>query len=274
MSYRQAQLLLDDPLVRVGEVACHAPQSVRCGAPECSGNTEFVLTRRGVFAVHRRGETVVADAATVLVLAAGDEYRVAHPGLGGDTSTALAFAPEITQEALGGRRASHGTLRAATQVAAWRMVAGLRRQADRLAAVEAAMLVLDAVSADLAADVTSTQLRPRARRRAEDVRALLACDPGARWRLDQVAHAVHCSPFHLARQFRAATGETISRYLLRLRLSLALERIAAGETSLARLAEELGFAHHSHLTAHFHAMFATTPSQLRTILTADQRDHS
>jgi AraC family transcriptional regulator len=85
---------------------------------------------------------------------------------------------------------------------------------------------------------------------------------------------VHCSPFHLARQFRAATGQTIARHLLRLRLSLALERIAAGETSLARLASDLGFAHHSHLTARFHAMFATTPSQLRTILTAHQRSAS
>jgi AraC-like DNA-binding protein len=217
---------------------------------------------------------VVADPATVVVLAAGEEYRVTHPASGGDTCMALAFTPEIVQEALGGHHAPHSTLRAATQLAAWQLTAGLRRGAGGLAAVEAAMLLLDAVTADLAAQAAAPQPAPRARQRAEEVRALLACDPGAAWRLDQVARAVHCSPFHLARQFRAATGETISRYLLRLRLGLALERIAAGETSLALLAHELGFAHHSHLTARFRAMFATTPSQLRTILTAHQPGRS
>jgi AraC-like DNA-binding protein len=274
MGYRHTEPLLDDPLVRVGEVACRAPRSARCGAPEYSRDTQFVLPRSGVFAVHRRGEMVAADAATVVVLAAGEEYQVTHPADGGDTCTALAFAPEITQEALSGHRAPHSTLRAATQLAAWRLTAGLRRGACSLAAVEAAMVLLDAVTADLAARAAAPQPGPRARQRAEEVRALLACDPGAAWRLDQVARAVHCSPFHLARQFRAATGQTIGRYLLRLRLGLALERIAAGETSLARLAQDLGFAHHSHLTARFHAMFATTPSQLRTIVTAHQRSPS
>jgi len=274
MGYRHSELLLDDPLVRVGDVACRAPRSTRCSAPEYSRDTGLVLPRSGVFAVHRRGEMVAADAATAVVLAAGEEYRVAHPADGGDTCTVLAFAPEIAQEALAGRGASHGTLRAATQLAAWRLTAGLRRGPGQLAAVEAAMLVLDAVTVDLAAQPAASRLSPQARRRAEEVRALLACDPAAPWRLDQVARAVHCSPFHLARQFRAATGQTIADHLLRLRLSLALERIAAGETSLARLAHDLGFAHHSHLTARFHAMFATTPSQLRTILTAHQRSPS
>lgn len=274
MGHRHTELLLGDPLVRVADVACRAPRSIRYGAPEYSRDTEFVLPRSGVFAVYRRGEMVAASAATVVVLAAGEEYRVAHPAVGGDACTALAFAPEIAQEALPGRRAPHGMLSAATQLAAWRLTAGLRRGAGNLAAVEAAMLLLDAVTADLASQAAAPRPGPRARQRAEEVRALLAGDPGAAWRLEQVARAVHCSPFHLARQFRAATGETISRYLLRLRLGLALERIAVGETSLARLAHDLGFAHHSHLTASFHAMFAATPSQLRTILTAHQRDRS
>jgi AraC family transcriptional regulator len=112
------------------------------------------------------------------------------------------------------------------------------------------------------------RLGPAARRRVEDVRALLAARPGAAWRLDSVARAVHCSPFHLARQFRAATGETIARYLLRLRLAAALERLAAGETELARLAADVGFAHHSHLSARFRAAYGVTPSEARKMVTA------
>jgi AraC-like DNA-binding protein len=78
-------------------------------------------------------------------------------------------------------------------------------------------------------------------------------------------------PFHLARKFRAVTGESISRYLLRLRLGLALDRIAAGETELARLAVELGFAHHSHFSARFRSVFGTTPSQARSELASGPR---
>jgi AraC family transcriptional regulator len=83
---------------------------------------------------------------------------------------------------------------------------------------------------------------------------------------------VHSSPFHLARQFRAVTGESVSRYLLRLRLGLALDRLAAGETELGRLAVELGFAHHSHFSARFRSVFGTTPRQVRGKLASRRSD--
>jgi AraC family transcriptional regulator len=76
---------------------------------------------------------------------------------------------------------------------------------------------------------------------------------------------VDCSPFHLARQFRSITGETIARYLLRLRLAIALERLAEGEDDLMRLACELGFAHHSHFSARFRDVFGLTPSAAREL---------
>jgi AraC family transcriptional regulator len=215
---------------------------------------------------------VVADPCTVLVLAAGEDYRVTHPADGGDACTVLAFPPEITQEALGQSRVSHGILRAGTQLAARRLVVALRQDSAGLRTAEVAMQLLKAIAADVTGQALAQRLGPLARRRAEEVRALLACDPGAAWRLDHIARAVHCSPFHLARQFHAVTGETIWRYLLALRLTLALERIAAGETSMARLADDLGFAHHSHLTACFRVRFASTPSKMRTILTAHRRD--
>jgi AraC-like DNA-binding protein len=100
------------------------------------------------------------------------------------------------------------------------------------------------------------------------VRLLLAARSAEPWRLDALARAVHVSPFHLSRQFRAATGETIARTLLRIRLALALERLAGGEDDLARLALDLGFAHHSHFSARFRAAFGVAPSAMRRIVTA------
>jgi len=256
--------LHDGPLVRIADVACAAPRSDR-GAPEWSAAPELILPRRGVFAVHRHAGVTIADAATAVVLRGGEEYRVSHPAGHGDACTALAFAPAVVEEALGARAPAHGVLRAATQRRVALLTARLRRGATALEADEGALLLLDAVAEDLRDRAPSA---PATARRADAVRALLAADPAADWRLGSVAAAVHCSPFHLARQFRAATGETISRYVLRLRLALAAERIAAGERALAPLAHELGFAHHSHLSARFRALFALTPSELRSLVTA------
>ena len=101
----------------------------------------------------------------------------------------------------------------------------------------------------------------------EDARLLLASAPSHRWRLADVARALHYSPFHLARLFRATTGMGMHRYLVRLRLGLALDRLAQGERDLAILAADLGFAHHSHFTAGFRSVFGTTPAVTRERLT-------
>ena len=251
-------------LVRVADVACCAPRSPR-GALEWSAEPELIVPRRGVFAMHRRDAVTVADATTAVLLGAGDEYRVSHPGGHGDASTVLRFTRDTLDEAVGAPRSMAAPLRPATQRRAALFTAALRRGLDPLAADEGALLML----ADVAADFRTTRVAsPAAERRADAVRALLAADPTAGWRLDAVAAALHSSPFHLARQFRAATGETIARHLTRLRLALAAERIAGGEQDLARLATDLGFAHHSHLSARFRGLFGTTPRELRTIVTA------
>ena len=93
-----------------------------------------------------------------------------------------------------------------------------------------------------------------------------------RWDLGTLGRALRCSPFHLARQFRAATGETISRYLLRLRLGAAVERLAEGERDLAAPATDMGFAHHSHFSARFRGTFGITPTQARDMLTKRKLD--
>jgi AraC family transcriptional regulator len=251
------------PLVRVADVACAAPRSP-CGATEHNAAPELILPRRGVFSVHRHRATAVADAASAVVLRAGEEYRVSHPAGHGDACTTLAFAPDLVEEALGALPPADGTLRPATQRRVALLTARLRRGAGALEADEGALLLLDAVAGDLR---DRAPVAPATSRRADAVRALLASDPAADWRLASVAAAVHCSPFHLARQFRTATGETIARYVMRLRLAVAAERVAGGERDLAPLAHELGFSHHSHFSARFRALFALAPSELRTIVT-------
>ena len=83
-----------------------------------------------------------------------------------------------------------------------------------------------------------------------------------------LAQRIAVSPHHLSRVFKAETGETISRYRNRLRVRLALERLAEGEPCLARLAAELGFADQAHLSRVVRRELGTTPSDLRARLTA------
>jgi AraC family transcriptional regulator len=99
--------------------------------------------------------------------------------------------------------------------------------------------------------------------RAEAVKSYLAGRLGERVKLEEVARAVHASPFHLARVFQQRTDVPIHRYLTQLRLRAALERLADGTDDLTRLALELGFSSHSHFTDAFRRALRRTPSEAR-----------
>jgi AraC-like DNA-binding protein len=98
----------------------------------------------------------------------------------------------------------------------------------------------------------------------DTVREALALDP--RIRVVQLARQAAVSPHHLSRIFAAETGQTISAYRNCLRARIALERVAAGERSLARIAADLGFADHAHLTRVVRRQAGAPPSNLRELL--------
>jgi AraC family transcriptional regulator len=114
-------------------------------------------------------------------------------------------------------------------------------------------------------------LRPRARRDstgvahrslAEAAKARLAESLGDPLPLRELARALHTSPFHLARVFRAETGFSVNGYRSALRLRMALSRLAEDTDGLSALALELGFSSHSHFTDTFRREFGIVPSAL------------
>lgn len=223
-----------------------------------------MVPRRGVFLLHHQGRPVVGDPNTALLFGMGDIYQISHPADGGDRCTVFVFPPELVEDAFGSAAGRHMTLDAAARLYIHLLTRAMAASlADQLEAEEGALVALARHGESACLRVSELQ-----RRRVEEVRALLASQPADPWRLDAIARAVYCSPFHLARQFRAITGESVARYLLRLRLALALDRLARGETELARLAVDLGFAHHSHFSARFRSVFGTTPAAVRTMLTS------
>jgi len=83
-------------------------------------------------------------------------------------------------------------------------------------------------------------------------------------RLAEIAAAVNYSPYHLARLFRAHTGQSMYGYLQQLRLRESLDQAVAGRGTLAELAGRYGFAHHSHYTRMFRQVFGVPPTALRS----------
>ena len=269
MSYLHSDLVFHSLLVRVYDVACHAPQSDYASEEWCSV-AQIIVPRRGVFILNHQGAAIVADPNTALVFGMGDTYQISHPVEGGDQCTVLVFRPELLEDALGSVKTRYGTIQAATQLSMHILTHGMATGViDQLEAEESAILILNALATDFrsAPSLSWQQVSEPQKQRVEEVRALLASQPTEPWHLDSLARTVYCSPFHLARQFRAITDESIARYLLRLRLALALDRLAQGEADLARLAVELGFAHHSHFSARFRSVFGTTPTAVRNMLT-------
>lgn len=232
-------------LTRVTEVTCRMPRGVR-GPEHHAEAPEIVLPRQGAVTLHRGRRATTADPSTAVVFRG--RYRLSHPTDCGDRSLAIRLAPDLHEEAIGEAHVLQPSHRLRVSMAA-------RAVRDE----ETALLLVAAI-----ADAPVLRATPR----IEQVRELLAAQPTERWTLSRIGRTVHCSPYHLARQFRAATGQTIAGYLLGLRLALALDRIERGEDDLARLAAELGFSGHSHLTERFRHAYGSTPSEVRKILTA------
>ncbi len=95
--------------------------------------------------------------------------------------------------------------------------------------------------------------------------AILADDPAA-GSLTSLAARLAVSPFHLSRTFQAQTGITLTRYRNRVRVSRALARLDGGETDLARLAVDLGFADQAHLTRTVKSATGHPPGRVRHLL--------
>ncbi|WP_344660560.1 AraC family transcriptional regulator [Catenulispora subtropica] len=85
--------------------------------------------------------------------------------------------------------------------------------------------------------------------------------------LCSLADLLSVSPFRLSRVFSRRTGVSLTRYRNRVRVGRAMERLGGGETALADLAAELGFADQAHLTRTVRDHVGHTPVALRRLLT-------
>jgi AraC family transcriptional regulator len=81
--------------------------------------------------------------------------------------------------------------------------------------------------------------------------------------LEQMAAAAHLSPYHFARQFRAATGHPPHQYVIARRVERAKQLLCEGDFSLAEVAVHAGFSDQSQFSWHFKRLVGVTPGQFR-----------
>ncbi len=241
--------------------------------------------RHGAFGKHFGRRSVTADVNQAVFFSRGSTYRVSHPADCGDRGTTFAVSPRVLNDIIREldsfiddhpERPFPFVVGPCDSAVFWRH----RELVQRLEAAEADPLEplwADTTALQLIADVLEAAFArhglPRKRRRngteadhadrVEAAKTYLASRLGERITLDEVARAVHTSPFHLVRVFGQRTGVPIHRYLTQLRLRASLERLADGASDLTALALELGFSSHSHFADAFRREFGRTASDVR-----------
>jgi AraC family transcriptional regulator len=82
--------------------------------------------------------------------------------------------------------------------------------------------------------------------------------------LADLAAVARLSPYHFARQFRAATGLPPYQFVLARRIDRAKQLLQGGDdSSLAQVAARAGFSDQSQFTRHFKRLVGVTPRQFR-----------
>jgi AraC-like DNA-binding protein len=276
--------LYQSPLVRARDYTCRACRGGP-GAEEESDSNNIVLMRHGAFCQHFGRRRTTADVNQAVFFSKGSTYRVSHPADCGDRGTVFVVAPRVLNDivreldpAVDDRpdRPFPFVTGPCDTGAFWRHRAFVQRleAADRQPLEP---IWADVTALQLVADVLEAAFRrhqPQAKRRrsrtdddhadrVEAAKTYLAGRLGERVTLDAVARAVHVSPFHLARVFHERAGVPVHRYLTRLRLRAALDRLLGGADDLTALALDLGFSSHSHFTDAFRTEFGRPPSAVR-----------
>jgi AraC family transcriptional regulator len=231
----------------------------------------------GVSQTSSGSSLVQLDPLTAVWHQVGQGYRSSHPWGCGCRGVKLRLGPELA-EPLNWRAQARGlqafTVPPAAQLAIRRLLAGIGRGdvVEPLAIEEEVVRVASAIlsppSRSPTASPATAEVHDRCVHRA---RTYMQRHFRERVRLDQLARVACASPDHLTRIFRRQTGMTLHQYLVRLRLSAALDRLTEGSRDLTALALELGFASHSHFTLAFRECFGAPPSRVRLDIATARR---
>jgi AraC family transcriptional regulator len=270
--------LFASPLVRIAGYRCSTPPG---GVQEkiLSSHT-IVLPASGTCWVESEGQRAIADPNVFLYLNADSPFRTSHRADSEDSGHTLVVRPDLLLEA-GMDQAPRDVRRPFVHLHAPSSPPVFLLKRVLLAHLgrgyPAQSLEVEEVALCVASEALSLQARVANRFRhkpgtpnahqewVENVKAFLGQRFADPIHLEDIAEAVGVSAFHLCRVFKASTGLSIHRYLNRLRLRIALERITDPSLNLMNLALDLGFSSHSHLSYAFRREFGSSPTAFRGV---------
>jgi AraC family transcriptional regulator len=232
----------------------------------------IVFPRNSTMLEYAGGDRFLSSPAVAPLYNRGQEYRRRKISEEGDFCEWFAIAPEVLRELVGRFdpaaadsdrpfRFSHVRVEPRDYLEQRAVVEALSAGAAEPLYVEETML--NVVSRLLARAYRRAAAPPDRHPRAEDAAALLGRTFTENWSLTRIAREVGSSPFHLARSFKRTVGTTIHQHRLVLRLHASLDMLRDGREDISRVAQDLGFADHSHFTAAFRRRFGITPSRYR-----------
>lgn len=247
-------------------ISMEAPQWL---VDEKHDQIRLVFVRSGTYRLRVADIDSVVDPTVAYVARPGDALRIAHKVGATDLLTSIVISQQFADQ-IGVKAPSHswvGATAGDVDLFQRALVARARRGADEFELGEQLANLTQLMLGDQvhAGQLSGSGRRMHTRQKIVDVARELLTENPATLRLTDLAIRVGASQSYLSRAFHQETGDTLSKFRNRLRVRQALERIEAGECDLARLAAELGFSDHPHLTRTIREEVGGSPTIVRRI---------
>jgi AraC-like DNA-binding protein len=250
---------------RVVDHDCRKPAGAR-GSYEYGLDYGLVLVRRGGYWREVNGRGGYLGPTDAFFERPFVEQRIRHHRETGDRCTSI-WLSESAVDALAGDTSVRDepiTTTPAIDLRHRDLIVGLRRGIDRFELDEQLAQLVGAL-AECAAPgrLTASRSTTRAKhhRVVQHAREAIIADPvGADFA--GLAQSLGHTRFHVSRVFSTAAGITLSQFRNRVRVTIALERLADGHENLAVLSADLGFVDQSHLSR---VVRATTGQRLSAL---------
>jgi len=247
----------------VAIVDWHCPgETIGAGIEEAAPAYEVSVGRVGGHFYRFADGEVAADTASLLLVNAGEPFQPIRRRRGLDRRTVIRLSQQAVAD-LAGDAAPRFARRSVPLSAGAALAhhALVDPAVDPLLAHELALAIAgEAFAATFPPARTTRPIRDA----VHAVRDMLGVRYPERILLEDLADAVGISPSHLSRSFHAVLGVRLHRYLTRVRLLAALERMRGEDRpDLTAVALDVGFSSHSHMTMAFRRFFGVPPSGIR-----------
>lgn len=110
----------------------------------------------------------------------------------------------------------------------------------------------------------SAQLKQGEQERMQEVREIVINNTGEQLSLRSLAHLVGTNEFNLKRDFKAAFGTTVYRYLNQYKMEQAKTLLIEKDMTIAEIALKIGYKHATHFTTAFKKYFGYLPNRIRS----------